>query len=464
MSSDWKNQLLDLIEKKFDDRLTEQEVKQLEELVINNEQAAKLYAELAQNHALLSSHAEHLKDDVFTDITPQRSRVFRSLLLAAGILMALGLMIFLGLNKTSSGQEHIFARITQSNFARWGDCTVPTALSASLSSGTLHLLEGLVTLEFSSGAEMILEGPVELDLIDAMNIRLKSGIAVTEIPESAKGFTILTPTSKAIDHGTRFLTQVFDGGESTLVNVLEGEVEVVHESKGAHHIFGGEMIKTTRKDLTQDNFVDEIGLISKIENPQPSLKISTLQGRGDDGTAYKMNSDFHYNPELIMIKNSDSDFHRKGYMKFDLKALAGKPFKAVSLELSMVHSHHGSLALSQPIARFSVHAITDDTLDQWQGGLMNWKKAPANQVANNRLVQTSSIRLGEFELSRGQVSGKVSFSSEELKQVIQKDKNQLLTLVIVHESPGDQVGSNYVYAIASRNHSSVLAPTLSFHF
>lgn len=463
MNEDWKNQLLDLIEKKFDNCLDEREQKQLEELVLNHEEAAQLYAELAQEHALLVAGADHLRENTFVEIKPRRSSGLGPLVLAASVFLAIALLVFLSqTNSALKGKS--FAQITQSNFAVWGDCTLPTAIDSDLASGTLKLVEGLVTLKFNSGAEMVLEGPVELDLIDAMNTRLKSGIVVTEIPESAKGFTIFTPTSKAIDHGTKFLTQVSYGGESTLVNVLEGEVEVVHEVKGAHHIFGGEMIKTTGQSLIQDNFIDEIGLIQEIETPRPTLKINTAQGRGDDGTAYRMNQNYHYNPELIMIKNSDKEYNRKGYLRFDLSSLAGKTFKSVDLDLFFVHSQHGSLALSQPIARFSVHAITDDRLDQWQGGLMNWQSAPANLVDNNGLSEHSSLKLGEFELERGQVNGKVSFRSNQLRQLILKDKNQLLTLVIVHESLGDQVGSNYVYGIASKNHSSVMAPSLSFHF
>jgi hypothetical protein len=463
MSLDWQNRLLDLIEKKFDDRLNVQEVEELEHLVLQNEGAAKLYAELAQEHALLTASSEHLRENVFVDIEPKQRSVYRQVMLAAGLLLAFALTMLVT-QKKDLPDKASFAIITQSNYARWGECTLPTAMDSTLTSGKLKLLEGLVTLTFSSGAEMVLEGPVELDLIDAMNTRLHSGIAVTEIPESAKGFTILTPTSKAIDHGTKFLTQVSSNGESTLVNVLEGEVEVVHDLKGAHHIFGGEMIKTTDKQLVQDNFVDEIGLIENPSSTQPSLKISTSHGRGDDGTAYKMNLDYHYNSELIMIKNSHNDYHRKGYMKFDLTDLSGRSFRKVHLDLFMVHSQHGSLALSQPIARFSLHAVINESLDLWDGGLMKWERAPANIVNTNGLDANSTVKLGEFELERGQVSGKVSFDSEKLNQVIRRDQNGLLTLVIVQETLGDQIGNNYVYAIASKKHSSVLAPTLNFHF
>ena len=74
---------------------------------------------------------------------------------------------------------------------------------------TLRLAEGLATLKFDSGAEVTLEAPATLVLLDSMKCKLASGTAVSDIPESALGFRIKTPSADVVDYGTRFAVSVF---------------------------------------------------------------------------------------------------------------------------------------------------------------------------------------------------------------------------------------------------------------
>lgn len=463
MNHELENKVLDLIEKQLEDRLSDLEITELDQLVTSNETVAKFYSKIVQQHALLHMGSAHMSPPLKVEEPPQLIRTYLTpiLSIAALLFIGVGLWTFIGSSQKPPSINYI-AEISHSRYAKWGNCTIPTAEAVHLTAGRLQLLQGLVTLKFKSGAEMVLEGAVDIELMDEMNTRLHSGIVVTEIPESAKGFTILTPTSKAVDHGTKFLTQVSAKGDSTIVNVLEGEVEVIHDKRGAHHIFEGEMIKTTTTQLEQRDFEGEIGLGYETQNPNFGFSISTADGQGTDGTAFKMNQDFHYNSEMVMIKNSDSEFNRKGYLKFDLSLLEDQTYTDVELSLNTLHSQYGSVALSQESTEFTVYAITDDRLDHWQGGLMNWERAPSNAAGTAEVQLETTIKLGSYHLPKGKVSGKVSFSSQKLLETIQSDKNRVLTLIIVHESLGDQVGQNYVFALASNKHPSLSPPTLVF--
>ena len=54
----------------------------------------------------------------------------------------------------------------------------------------LKLRTGLASIQFRSGANLILEGPAEVNLISPMKTHLVSGMAIVEVPESAIGFVL----------------------------------------------------------------------------------------------------------------------------------------------------------------------------------------------------------------------------------------------------------------------------------
>ena len=78
----------------------------------------------------------------------------------------------------------IIAEISATDYAVWGECTLPTAKGSQLSTGKLELKEGLATLHFISGAEVILDGAVSIELLSAMSLKLEEGLLVPDIPVS----------------------------------------------------------------------------------------------------------------------------------------------------------------------------------------------------------------------------------------------------------------------------------------
>ncbi|MEI6607616.1 MAG: LamG-like jellyroll fold domain-containing protein [Verrucomicrobiota bacterium] len=94
-----------------------------------------------------------------------------------------------------------------------------------LGEGMLELDHGLAEITFDSGAEVTLEGPARLQLDSDNMANLAFGRASAHVPEPARGFVILTPSSYIRDLGTAFAVEVHDDHETDL-HVLEGEVEV----------------------------------------------------------------------------------------------------------------------------------------------------------------------------------------------------------------------------------------------
>ncbi len=91
---------------------------------------------------------------------------------------------------------------------------------------TLRIERGLAEVGFKSGARVVLEGPASLELISGTLTRLLRGKATASVPESAKGFTILSPQGRVVDLGTELAISVADDG-TTEVFVFKGQVEAV---------------------------------------------------------------------------------------------------------------------------------------------------------------------------------------------------------------------------------------------
>jgi formylglycine-generating enzyme required for sulfatase activity len=90
--------------------------------------------------------------------------------------------------------------------------------------GTLRLDAGTAWVRLASGVELALLGPLELEVRDAMQVRLVSGRLLAEVPPVASGFTVVTPELEMWDIGTVFGVSVSNGVSD--VFVFKGEVQV----------------------------------------------------------------------------------------------------------------------------------------------------------------------------------------------------------------------------------------------
>jgi hypothetical protein len=96
---------------------------------------------------------------------------------------------------------------------------------AKLRRGSYTLLTGLVEIEYSSGALLVLRAPATFDLVDESCVRLEDGQLAAHIPQTAIGFKIESPGATVIDMGTDFAIQAVRDKESE-VHVFQGEVLV----------------------------------------------------------------------------------------------------------------------------------------------------------------------------------------------------------------------------------------------
>lgn len=124
-------------------------------------------------------------------------------------------------NRIDANSVAVLANVADANGPSIKNLTV----GSPVPSGIFVLTSGLVQLEFLSGANVIIEGPAELELKSTKLIVCHRGKLRVRVPQQAKGFSVDTPHYRAVDLGTEFGVSV-DDGDATELHVFQGEVEL----------------------------------------------------------------------------------------------------------------------------------------------------------------------------------------------------------------------------------------------
>jgi len=125
-------------------------------------------------------------------------------------------------------QREEMAWLINAQNCQWAENMAP---AGDMQAGKILRLErGLAEVRFQKGARIVMEGPASLEIISANSARLQRGKLTAKVPESAKGFQIVTPKGKVIDLGTEFALAVEEDG-TTDVYVFSGTVEAYADAR-----------------------------------------------------------------------------------------------------------------------------------------------------------------------------------------------------------------------------------------
>ncbi len=105
-------------------------------------------------------------------------------------------------------------------------------LGGPLEPGWLRLKSGLAQIVFYSGARLVIEGPVELQLVSPGEVVCLGGRLIAEVPPPARGFRLRTPRLNVTDLGTVFGVEV--SARETELHVFKGRVEFQSPAAAAH--------------------------------------------------------------------------------------------------------------------------------------------------------------------------------------------------------------------------------------
>lgn len=139
-------------------------------------------------------------------------------------------------------QDGSVALLVQALDVGWTSAEHPT-VGAPVSPGTLALDQGLLQLDFYSGAQLIVEAPAEIELIGPNEVICRQGRLRAQVPEHARGFTVHAPRFELVDLGTEFGIEVGGDGKAE-IQVFDGEVEVYRpdgkrDANGLRRLLGG---------------------------------------------------------------------------------------------------------------------------------------------------------------------------------------------------------------------------------
>lgn len=131
---------------------------------------------------------------------------------------------------------------------------------AALHGETHDIRAGSVSLITARGARIVIEAPAEFYFESAQRLHMKRGRLAADVPPTAKGFTVITPSGDAVDLGTRFGVDVPASGAAE-VHVFQGEV--IAKASGAHDkqsLRGGDAVSfaagaSTARELRSAAFI-----------------------------------------------------------------------------------------------------------------------------------------------------------------------------------------------------------------
>lgn len=134
------------------------------------------------------------------------------------------------------------AVLTHQVDARWGDTSPALDVGSVIPAGRLVLDEGLVQIEFFSGARVVLEGPADFELLTIDEGYCRYGKLRAFVPPQADGFVVRTPAMDVVDRGTEFGLHL-DRKGGTEVHVFEGKVELTQRDRATQELAGGTAIR-----------------------------------------------------------------------------------------------------------------------------------------------------------------------------------------------------------------------------
>ena len=472
-----------LCEGVIEDRLTEEECRELKAMITDDDVALQQYFDSMFNNAALSFHGQH--EGVVSDggrrpfavETAERiaahkgDRIWSMRFSIAAVLLLSFLVFFLSSRPavfSPSEAERPFASISKTTNCLWGNSTVATRPGARIGQGILRLEEGVALIHFDCGVSVSLEGSCMFELRGEKKAVLHHGRLVVTVESSEGiGFLIDTPNATIQDFGTKFgINSPKD--RPTSVYVIDGNVEV--RSK-----------KTTEFIALQKGESVVMGLPDDVGDEQTAvadhssisvLQIGTATGRGKEQWVVQNSHTLHKAeigfPEAdtrsyMLVKTSiprDYVSDRKAIFSIDIGQL-NEQDKARLYEVSLRLSY-GPTGLGYtsnvPDSDFTLYGLLDESQDEWDPAVIDWDTFPGNRP-RHELDKNIWKSLGRFTVAQGSQQGVVAIEGKQLLDFIRRDSNGVVTFAIARDTLAEEI-CGYTHGFANKFHNKLMPPSL----
>lgn len=227
-----RERLLELAAAYCDELATDAEVAELESLVEANAAAGRTFIAYAMVHGQLplvaGTGVAAARDvaDVRAVLAPRASagpkRFGRIALAVATVVGAIFGVIWVT-GRVEPGAAAPLAILTDARFIVPADPRERFRAGQTITAGRFAIKSGAAELTLTTGVTLLLDGPVEIDLVDGMSAILHSGSVVVRVPKGMSGFRLDTATAEVLDLGTEFAVRI-GSGLVTDVQVYDGAV------------------------------------------------------------------------------------------------------------------------------------------------------------------------------------------------------------------------------------------------
>ncbi len=380
----------------------------------------------------------------------ERSRLSKGVVLAL-LGLAAALLMAIAIPNWYTDARPI-ATLASSENAAW-ESLLPTAPGAELPPGLLDLRTGIATIQFNSGAEVVVEAPAQLELISTMRARLFAGAAVVAVSDAAEGFVIETPNGFAVDHGTRFAVRVDRLRQQADFEIIDGEITLHHPTSG------GEVRLT---DPGQSATISEQSLVIRDIEQDAELTESNVNRvirvgtNGRTGSAMRRDEKRHkfVKRQVLSVKRTPGGgWDHRSFFAFDVSRMDLNQVLSVRLQLNLVPSTRGFVSRLPKVNRFGVYGMTNQAKDGWTFG-GTWADSPSTE---------DGVLLGTFEIPRSQQRGAFGIQNDELLGFLKAHQEREITFILARETT--QIaghGPGFTHLFASDAHPEAVGPVLEF--
>jgi hypothetical protein len=213
-----------LVNRHFDELLVGEERAELERMLMESSNARSIFWEMARVNAVLRQWGQEewgRKDGAQAHLrvlppvlrAPKVEAMPRQVgrpssmspwwPLAAAAVFVIGFFVWTYLPQPTALESGV-AVLTHTSDVVWGKDSEGMKAGSVLPPGWLHVKSGVLQVEFSRGARVVLEGPADFCLTSDNSGELTRGRLSAVVPEPAHGFAVRTPEFTVVDHGTKF--------------------------------------------------------------------------------------------------------------------------------------------------------------------------------------------------------------------------------------------------------------------
>lgn len=450
-----------------DGSVTKDDLAELERALLDDAELRREYRKRMRMEGSLHHEMQEAPADIIPasmQVDADQKIVRWPIVVALGMVAAVFMAVFIAV-WSMPGRPEVIARIESSQGAAWAESLMENG--SGLAAGELHLLSGLATLRFESGAVVDLEAPVTIELIDSMRCRLAQGKAVFEVPESAHGFVVEAPGGYAVDHGTQFAVTVNQESEHAEFGVMNGSISVFHDAaKTSATLYGGELVSLSEQGISKSP-------ASNIERLRADNMVVFKTNGREDSVVRGDERQLYLNSNMLMVKkdmpsdrSDDSQLSesipkdRRALFGFDMRQFDRHRVERAQLKLNLIPSGLGYAKFMPDVTVFKVYGVRDDArYESWLMEDLRWDSAPGAIGSTLEVDDSSVVFLGTFEVPRSMTDGQLIFESAELDRFVREDTTGIVDFLLLTETAPIESWSR-VHAFAASSHTAASGPTL----